>query len=499
MRQCARGVCALVAVIVIGSIASAQPAIPVAKPAAIVKDTSFQARWSAVSGATSYRLDVSADFAFGTTLPGYGNIAVADTALVVRTLSGGTAYFYRVRATNGSQTSGSSNPITIITWPGYPNVIPKGTVGGVIYYSRFDTLDGTVWKAAGDGTWDSLITKGSWPRLSRTGRYIAFHRGQTAYAWQRNFYIHDFRTGKDSLDFVNTDNAVDFCFGLGDTTLYFDYVCGIYREKFYATTSTPIVNRGDCWDDNPVLSPGDSLLAFHNAHHGVLVSRSNGANIQIVPKTQPGDFFPNWSPDGQWLTFSRADSSNAAIPPVQNLYKVRPDGTGFTQLTFLQSSDSSRFRYNAAPTPDGQYVVVPGKIGPADGLFAVATDGSGRIMSLATGPGKRIEWVGNISGAPLTTSVESTKLVPGRVSLDQNYPNPFNPSTNISFTLPAAARVVLIVYDILGQEVVRLANGPMGPGVHHVTFDGVNLPSGVYFSVLRAGDGINVRRMLLVK
>ena len=81
---------------------------------------------------------------------------------------------------------------------------------------------------------------------------------------------------------------------------------------------------------------------------------------------------------------------------------------------------------------------------------------------------------------------------PNEYSLSQNYPNPFNPVTKIKFSLPhpskgGAMNVRLIVYDVLGREVVSLIpplwGGQEGlqPGTYEVEFDGTNYPSGVYF------------------
>ena len=70
--------------------------------------------------------------------------------------------------------------------------------------------------------------------------------------------------------------------------------------------------------------------------------------------------------------------------------------------------------------------------------------------------------------------------IPTTISLN-NFPNPFNPSTNISYQLPEYARVSLKVYDILGREIVTLADGMKEAGAYIATFDGSRHASGVYF------------------
>lgn len=91
---------------------------------------------------------------------------------------------------------------------------------------------------------------------------------------------------------------------------------------------------------------------------------------------------------------------------------------------------------------------------------------------------------------------ESLPLV---YELGQNYPNPFNPSTRISFSIPAQARVELKVYNLLGQEVATLVNEVRAAGVHNVRFNGSALASGVYIYRLTAGDFNAVKKMVLVK
>jgi hypothetical protein len=92
-----------------------------------------------------------------------------------------------------------------------------------------------------------------------------------------------------------------------------------------------------------------------------------------------------------------------------------------------------------------------------------------------------------------------SSLLPETFSLQQNYPNPFNPTTTITFALPKASRVILVVYDISGRQVVELANGWREAGTHEVTFNGSALASGIYLCRIQAGNFSAVRKMVLMK
>lgn len=100
--------------------------------------------------------------------------------------------------------------------------------------------------------------------------------------------------------------------------------------------------------------------------------------------------------------------------------------------------------------------------------------------------------------------VEAEIVIPLEFSLQQNYPNPFNPSTKIKFSLAADSKVLLKIYDILGQEVTTLFNGDLSAGEHEIDFNASRLNSGVYLYRLDA-QGINgksfssVKKMILGK
>ncbi len=98
-----------------------------------------------------------------------------------------------------------------------------------------------------------------------------------------------------------------------------------------------------------------------------------------------------------------------------------------------------------------------------------------------------------------TVPVQNGPLLPTTFRLFQNYPNPFNPSTRIKFYISSRMLVQLKVYDILGKEVVTLMNEEKYPGEYSIQFNASNLPSGIYFYQLIAGDYISTKKMQLIK
>ena len=89
--------------------------------------------------------------------------------------------------------------------------------------------------------------------------------------------------------------------------------------------------------------------------------------------------------------------------------------------------------------------------------------------------------------------------LPKVFSLSQNYPNPFNPATSIKYSVPKQSLVKLIIYDVIGREVVTLVNEVKTPGNYSVSFDASTYSSGVYFYRMEAGDFTDVKKMVLIK
>ena len=114
------------------------------------------------------------------------------------------------------------------------------------------------------------------------------------------------------------------------------------------------------------------------------------------------------------------------------------------------------------------------------------------------------------NGGATSINEENPLTQPSEFSLSQNYPNPFNPVTTIKYTIPNVTlsgvegfRVVLKVYDILGNEIVTLVNEEKPAGSYEVEFKStvgsLQLASGIYFYRLQAGNFVSTKKMVLIK
>ncbi len=93
-------------------------------------------------------------------------------------------------------------------------------------------------------------------------------------------------------------------------------------------------------------------------------------------------------------------------------------------------------------------------------------------------------------------------ISPKNFSLEQNYPNPFNPSTVISYQLSASGNVVLKIFNVLGNEVATLINNEWKEaGYYNYPLSIINyqLPSGIYFYRLQAGEFVQTKKMTVLK
>ena len=140
-----------------------------------------------------------------------------------------------------------------------------------------------------------------------------------------------------------------------------------------------------------------------------------------------------------------------------------------------------------------------------DGILILSTGSSALLAKNSRAA--RIRIVATTELPPPPPDQDMTQIdLPKEFSLDQNYPEPFNPTTTIRFALPADSKVILKIYNLLGQVVGTLVDGDLSAGYQSAEWNAASFASEVYFYRIEAASTSNpsktftqVRKMVLVK
>lgn len=222
------------------------------------------------------------------------------------------------------------------------------------------------------------------------------------------------------------------------------------------------------------------------------VNRYNGQPIplnelEFVGMRGGADFLGNWSGGGNWLPSDTTTGLMKVLTPIgDNKWRIT--------VTAPSGTNGGVYEYKFAAMYPGADTVNGGS-SPLDneGGFGVNHN-----FILYDAPGAFLEF-NNIFGVFTTSVRQIDDMTPVAFELQQNYPNPFNPSTTIRYNLPQAGFVNLKVYNALGEEIAILINKEQASGVYEVTFEAINLPSGIYFYRLESAGFVSTKKMMLVK
>jgi N-acetylneuraminic acid mutarotase len=99
---------------------------------------------------------------------------------------------------------------------------------------------------------------------------------------------------------------------------------------------------------------------------------------------------------------------------------------------------------------------------------------------------------------PVRVEDEINKI-PAEFMLSQNYPNPFNSISVIEYSIPRLSPVTLKIFNTIGQEIETLVSKENPAGTYELNWNAVNVPSGVYFYQLKAGEFLQTKKMIFLK
>ena len=203
------------------------------------------------------------------------------------------------------------------------------------------------------------------------------------------------------------------------------------------------------------------------------------------------------------------DPEVAVAPESVDMGTIGYDSTAYFHIAVINSGDDSLYVSSISSTdPD----FVPGVSGLALAAKSYAyvwvryvsgstdTEDSTSILIASDDADESLMEIPVTVEVADLAGIEPGGGIAGAFLLHQNSPNPFTDRTAIGFNLAAASEVRLSVYDTAGRLVECIVRGePMPPGEHRIEFVTGNLPPGVYYYRLMAGEQSQARRMVLLK
>lgn len=278
-------------------------------------------------------------------------------------------------------------------------------------------------------------------------------------------------------------------------------------------------------------SPVVNLVRFGVGANETLGSASVSVNSQALTMTKQGRlFFGDYQIQSAGVlnvTANGADSSSNPGSAIHRTYTLSPLTKPIVLSSYRIESSGNGFLIaglsDAGSTPSGWT-----RVGSSIDVIATGTPTSEIQITLMSGPAldqskiglylwsneqwtplpmerKNGQWSASVSGGTVAAFYNSEfSAVPSAFKLHRNYPNPFNPSTTISYELPVDGKVVVKIYNTIGQEIRTLVNEVKPAGYHNLVWNGRNnggqtVSSGIYIYRMQAGQYVNSQKMMLIK
>ncbi len=261
-------------------------------------------------------------------------------------------------ASASARTPPSASPSTTIvaTSLSAPTNEPVNTsaLHGCLAFSK----DDGIWVSAADGSHARQLTRdgGFDPTWSADGKVIAYRR--LTGADDGEIWTVDVDDGT-TVDLVNDPDHADWGPAWSPDGSHIAYSSdrdgplAIWTMKADGSDQRPLIDQHG---EYPTWSPDGKQLAYAGGDYDIFVVNADGTDPHPILTTPGYDMGPAWSPDGRWIAFhTQSDAATVAERGMGNemeIHLVSPDGR--TQVRVTSDSVEDSF---AAWSPDSQYLI----------------------------------------------------------------------------------------------------------------------------------------------
>ncbi len=365
-----------------------------------------------------------------------------------------------------------------------PNHVPGKALRPILIFKPDGTPVDTVWRITVSGKTDTLLN---------AARGIGIdHQGNILYSAYDALYKIDYKT-RQGIAKVIPKSAQSLTKAVSDNQ-------GNVAVAFVSTSSGDgiVTYTSDLIPLGAVVAPADVVNSF--ARDMTMSPNGNDIYLGCTGGTSVAKYSSANGIYGPY-TFQKYIGSYSATGETVHLDKngklwigsadhKRYDCWDLTTNKIVDGINGIAVTTPAKDYTQGYFEKPRGISFSPDSKTAYTCDFNGQVIQ---------EWTTN------PTDVKEVGVVPESFQLSQNYPNPFNPTTNFKYSLPKAAKVKMVIYDIFGREVSTLINNEMRePGTYVVTWNGRNnmnqqVATGTYFYKMQAAGFEKVMKMLLIK
>jgi hypothetical protein len=295
-------------------------------------------------------------------------------------------------------------------------------------------------------------------------------------------------------DTATTHGSEIYSSSANNTAISYSIVSGgVQGSGLYAASTGTFSDGGHNLDLDPLFTDSSSSNFTLTASSPAIDSGSN------TGVTATNDLAGNTRISDDTVDIGAYEYQGAplAVQMTSLTAKATPSGVELRWITVTETNNYG-FSVERQDKPNSQW----SNIGFVQGAGTTSSPRTYTFIDAEVNPGDysyRIKQTDKNGSFAYSPALEvNVGLAPKGFSLSQNYPNPFNPSTTIQYQLPQSSHVTLTVYNVLGQPIDQLVNDDENAGNHRIQWN-PNVSNGVYFYRLKAGNFVDVKKLILLK